>query len=47
MKDFFDILEEKYNINRLLPNELFPLKEYKATLHEIYAYQNIIALRKK
>jgi hypothetical protein len=47
MKDFFDILQEKYQINRLLPNELLPLKEYNATMHEIFAYQNIIALRKK
>ena len=47
MKDFFDILEEKYTINRLLPNELIPLNTYNPTMHEIYAYQNIIALRKK
>ena len=47
MKDFFDILKEKYTMNRLLPNELLPLKEYNPTMHEIYAYQNIIALRKK
>ena len=47
MKDFFDILEEKYTINRLLPNELLPLKEYNPTMHEIYAYQNLLALKKK
>ena len=47
MKDFFDILKEKYRINRLLPNELLPLKEYNPTMHEICGYQNIVALRKK
>lgn len=47
MKDFFDILEEKYTLNRLLPNELLPLEKYDPTMHEIYAYQNIIAVRKK
>jgi len=47
MKDFFDILKEKYTINRLLPNELLPLKEYNPTMHEICGYQNIVALRKK
>jgi len=47
MKDFFDLLEEKYTINRLLPNELLPLKEYNPTMHEIFGYQNIVALRKK
>ena len=47
MKDFFDILKEKYTINRLLPNELLPLKEYNPTMHEIFGYQNILALRKK
>ena len=47
MKDFFDILKEKYTINRLLPNELLPLKEYNSTMHEICGYQNIVALRKK
>ena len=47
MKDFFDIFKEKYAINRLLPNELLPLKEYNPTMHEICAYQNIVALRRK
>lgn len=47
MKDFFDILKEKYTMNRLLPNELLPLKDYNPTMHEIFGYQNIVALRKK
>jgi len=47
MRDFFDILEEQYTINRLLPNEFLPLEGYDPTMHEIYAYQNLIALRKK
>jgi len=42
-----DILKEKYTINRLLPNELLPLKVYNPTMHEICGYQNIVALRKK
>ena len=46
MKDFFDLLEEQYTLNRLLPNEILPLNGYSPTMHELYGYQNIVALRK-
>ena len=47
MKDFFDILDEKYTLNRLLPYEFLPLKEYDPIMHENFGYQNIVALRKR
>ena len=46
MKDFFDLLEEQYTLNRLLPNEILPLDGYSPTMHELYGYQNIVALEK-
>ena len=47
MRDFFDILGEEYVIYRLLPNQLLPLKKYNATMHEIFGFQNLVAIRKK
>ena len=47
MKNFFDLLNEKYTLNRLLPYELLPLKEYNPIMHENFAYQNIVALKKR
>jgi len=47
MKDYFDLLETNYSLYRLLPNGLLSLGEYTPTSHEIYGYQNIVAIRKE
>lgn len=46
-KDFYDLLSPNYQLYRLLPNSFLPIKEYNEFLfHELFAYQNIIAIRK-
>jgi FkbM family methyltransferase len=44
-KDFYDLLEE-YKFYRMLPDGLVPLGAYNPLLSEIFAYQNIIAIRR-
>lgn len=44
-KDFYELLEN-YNFYRLMPQGLFPIKEYRPKLHEIFAFQNYVAIRK-
>jgi FkbM family methyltransferase len=44
LKDILDILPG-YHFYRLLPDGLQPLGNYKAVSMEIFAYQNIVALR--
>jgi FkbM family methyltransferase len=44
LKDFMDLLRG-YTFYRLLPDGLQPLGNYKAACMEIFAYQNIVALR--
>lgn len=44
-KDFFDTLPD-YNFYRLLPDALISIEEYDPKLHEIFAFQNIVAVRK-
>lgn len=46
MKDFFAILYPQYDLFRLLPSGILPLGNYNATEHEIFGYQNIIAVRR-
>lgn len=41
-KDFFDLLSN-YKLYRLMPNGLFPIRNYSAKIHEIFAFQNIVA----
>lgn len=43
-KDFHDLLEG-YRFYRMLPDGLIELGEYKAYRMEIFAYQNIVAIR--
>lgn len=43
-KDFYDFLDE-YEFYRMLPDGLVALKEYDAKNVEIFAYQNIVAVR--
>ncbi len=45
-KDFWELLSEKYNIYRLLPNDLLEIKNYNATMDEIFGYQNYVAIKK-
>ena len=44
MKDLVDLLPQ-YTFYRLLPDGLQPLGSYNALIYEIYAFQNIIAIR--
>ena len=43
MKDFFDLLPG-YSFFRLLPDGMAPLGKYSPVRHEIFAFQNIVAL---
>jgi len=45
LKDYFDLLSN-YNFYRLLPNAMLPIKHYNARDCEIFAYQNIVAIKK-
>ena len=44
-RDFVQLLSS-YDLYRLLPNDMLPLKNYKPYLLEIFAYQNIVAIYK-
>jgi len=46
MKDFFDILGDDYIFFRLLPCGLLPMEKYLPTEHELFAYQNIVCVKK-
>jgi len=37
---------DKFNFYRLLPNSLLPLNNYRAITYELFAFQNIIAIKK-
>ena len=45
-KDFVDLLPD-YNFYRLLPSGLLPLGEYRPLTHEIFGFQNVVALPKR
>lgn len=45
-KDFFELLEN-YNLYRLLPKGFIHIEKYESVHCEIFAYQNIVAVRKK
>ena len=45
MKDFVEILP-KYEFFRLMPYGLYPMGEYRPSTWEIFAFQNIAAIRK-
>lgn len=44
-KDFWDFLPE-YDLYRMLPNGLVPIKNYNPVFCEVFAYQNIVAILK-
>ena len=43
-RDFFFLLEG-YKLYRLMPKSFMQIKKYSPILHELYAYQNIVAVR--
>lgn len=45
-KDFYDLLNPKYKLYRLLPNSLLPIVEYNARQHEIFIFQNVVAIHR-
>lgn len=46
LKDFYDILFDNYDFFRLDSKKLIPMKEYSTT-HEIFQFQNIIAIKRQ
>lgn len=46
LQDFMKILSG-YRLYRMLPNSLVPIDPYKPWLSEIFAFQNILAVRKR
>jgi hypothetical protein len=44
-KDYFDLLSN-YNFYRLLPNGMLPIERYNPIDCEIFAYQNIVGIKK-
>ena len=46
-KQFYDLLSEHYDLYRLLPNGIVKIKNYDATVCEIFAYQNFVAILKE
>jgi FkbM family methyltransferase len=46
MKDIIEFLTE-YKVYRMFPNGLVEIKKYNPPYHEIFAYQNIVAIHKK
>ena len=46
MRDFVQLLSS-YNMYRLLPKSFLPIKYQRPVKHEIFAFQNIIAIRKE
>lgn len=45
LKDFLTVLED-YELFRLLPNSLLPIRAYDPIVHEIFGFQNIVAILK-
>lgn len=46
-KDFFDLLNDTFDIYRLYQDGLLPIKNYNPIYQEIYEYQNYLAINKK
>lgn len=44
-KDFIDLLQN-YKLYRLMPRGLLPITDYIPKMHEIFAFQNIVAINK-
>lgn len=46
-KDFYDLLNDKFNIYRLYQDVLLPITKYNPIYQEIYEFQNYLAINKK
>jgi FkbM family methyltransferase len=44
-RDFLFLLNNNYSLYRLLPSGVLPIKKYDPILHELFAFQNIVAVR--
>ncbi|MBF0336113.1 MAG: FkbM family methyltransferase [Alphaproteobacteria bacterium] len=45
-KDFWDLLSDRYNLYRLLPENAIAIEAYSAPFCEVFAFQNIVCVRK-
>jgi FkbM family methyltransferase len=45
LKDYIDFLSD-YAFFRLMPHGFYPMGEYRPSTHEIFAFQNIVAIHK-
>lgn len=45
-KDFYDLLNPQYRLYRLLPGALLPVGPYNPRYHEIFVYQNLVAVHR-
>ena len=46
-KNIYDLLGDNFEIYRLLPHGMEPIKAYNPTYHEIFGYQNFVCIHKK
>ena len=46
-KDIYDLLSVNFDIYRLLPHGIDPIKAYDPIYHEIFGYQNFVCILKK
>ena len=44
--DFYSMLSPDFEIFRLVSHGLVPIPKYDPTLHELFGYQNFVAIRK-
>lgn len=45
-RDFYTLLGERYDMYRLLPGGLLPITKYRPLMCEIFAYQNLLFVRR-
>jgi hypothetical protein len=45
-RDFFTLLGDRYDIYRLLPGGLLPITKYRPLQCELFAYQNLLFVRR-
>jgi FkbM family methyltransferase len=45
-RDFYTLLGDRYDIYRLLPGGLLPITKYRPLLCELFAYQNLLFVRR-
>lgn len=45
--DFYKLLKNDYSLYRLYQNGLHPIKKYNQSEHEIFEFQNVVAINKK